>query len=189
MNEAIKKDLLVVISSSLLALERQQMYKLDAISDQCLHNVSLYHDENTLKLAIIIYSLEKLNSRNQIQPIAGWDNILEAIHKHLLSARHHLNRDKIKAFEKELQKMLDKISKADQKIALYIDKILHKARIKKGRKIYEQGLSIGKTSELLDMNYWDFMSYIGKTQIIDKQEVEFDPKKRLDFTKKIFGLK
>ena len=189
MNEAIKKDLLLVISSSLLALEKHQIFKLDGISDQCLQSAALYQDQDTINLAIIIYSLAKVSARNEIQPIANWEKILKDIHALLISARHHLNRNQLASFRADMKARIDKISKADQKIAMYIDKVLHKARIKKGRKMYEQGISIGETSKLVGVNYWDLMSYVGKTQIIDKEEVRFDAKKRLNITKRLFGIK
>ncbi|MBW3011349.1 hypothetical protein KY326_03960, partial [Candidatus Woesearchaeota archaeon] len=155
MNEAIKKDLLLVISSSLLALEKQEFFKLDNVSDQCLQSAALYHDEDVINLAIIIYSLSKISARNQIKPIANWNKIMESIHALLVSARHNLNRNHLDSFRADLKEILNKIAKADEKIGMYIDKVLHKARIKKGRKIYEQGLSIGETSELIGVNYWD----------------------------------
>ena len=62
------------------------------------------------------------------------------------------------------------------------------AQIKKGSRLYEHGLSMAKSAEILGIGQWELMSYVGKTRIIDEEAVTTGVKKRLDVARKIFNV-
>ncbi|MBD3259262.1 hypothetical protein GF371_01365 [Candidatus Woesearchaeota archaeon] len=189
LNTNVKKDLISVISATLLALERKHHIKLDEISNRIIHNATIYQSDEVVSLAIVVYSLSKICERNELHPLANWQKFLEKIEYHLKNARQNLNRDKINSYMKDLSSLIDVISSVDEKIKMYVVQVLEKAKLKKGSKIYEHGISIQRISELLDINLWELSNYVGHTQIIDKEEIKFDAKNRLNLAKKIFKLK
>jgi hypothetical protein len=81
---------------------------------------------------------------------------------------------------------LKNISQSDEKLLMYVQNVIEKAHIAKGGDIYGHGISIARTAELLGVNQWDLMSFVGKTRIADKEEVPKDITKRLTFAKKLF---
>jgi len=53
--------------------------------------------------------------------------------------------------------------------------------------LYEHGLSIGKTAELLGINKWELMEYAGRTGISDVQEnITISMKDRIKFVRGLF---
>ncbi|MBW3013074.1 hypothetical protein KY325_03330 [Candidatus Woesearchaeota archaeon] len=184
----VKKDLVSVISATLLALERRHHIKLDEISNRIIHNATIYQNEEVISLAIVIYSLSKISERNELHPLPNWPKFLEKIEFDLTEARQNLNRDKLSAYMRNIANLVSLISSVDNKIKLYVVRVLEKAKLKKGSKIYEHGISIQRISELLDINLWELSNYVGHTQIIDEEEIKFDAKSRLELVKKIFGV-
>jgi predicted transcriptional regulator len=82
--------------------------------------------------------------------------------------------------------MIANISKYDGELKAYVEEVLGKARLKKGSKMIEQGLSVAKVAELLDVTQWDLMSYLGKTKIIDAITLDKVVKSRLQTARKLF---
>ena len=70
-------------------------------------------------------------------------------------------------------------------------KVINKAKINKGSRIYEHGISIGRTSDLMGISQWELMSYVGKTNIEDIGETQkvTSVRKRIAIAKQLFGAK
>jgi predicted transcriptional regulator len=51
-----------------------------------------------------------------------------------------------------------------------VQDVFQKARINKASKIYEHGISMGATAELLGISLWDLSSYVGQSTISDMKE-------------------
>ena len=185
----VKKDLISVISAALLALQRKQPDRLDEISNRIIHSATIYQDEKVIMLAIVVYALSKICKRNEMQPLSNWKQLFKKMEFNMTEARLNLNRNRLDAYERNILKLIDIISSADTKIKMYVVKVLEKAKLKKGSKIYEHGVSMQRISELLDINLWELSDYVGHTQIIDKEEIKFDAKSRLQLAKKIFGVR
>jgi len=83
---------------------------------------------------------------------------------------------------------MDVISNFDSKLNLYIQKVIDEAEIKKGSKLYEHGISLAQTADLLGVSQWELMKYIGQTKIADKFVDEVNVKDRLAHTRRLFGL-
>ena len=85
--------------------------------------------------------------------------------------------------------LLKNIGMIDKKLTWYISAVLERAKIVKGSKLYEHGLSVGKAAALLGISQYELMSYIGKTKIIDIYAEEVVPvAKRLAYAKKLFDI-
>ena len=77
----------------------------------------------------------------------------------------------------------------DERLPYFIQEIIEKAKISKGSKIYEHGLSLRRASELLGISQWQLMHYVGKTRIADTEAPpRISTKDRLRYAKSIFGL-
>ncbi len=91
----------------------------------------------------------------------------------------------MKDMTKESITTFDFINKIDTKLKLYIEEVISKAKVKKGSKLHEHGLSIARTAEVLGISQWELMNYVGKTTISTVDGV--DVKTRLNFARKLFG--
>jgi len=76
--------------------------------------------------------------------------------------------------------------KLDGKIKMYIEQVMQQGRIKKGSKLYEHGISIARSADLLGISQWQLLDYVGKTTMTDATPQSLDVKKRLSFARELF---
>ncbi len=185
-----RNDVLNTIQEAIAALKNKRYTELHAISDHVLHVIAVYQDADIVNLAVSIYALSKIleteKYRNQPKIKIFLKNILQL----LQTASGQLKKENYSDFSETLSKILDSIEGFSASIKFYIENILHFARIKKGTKLYEHGLSLGKAAELAGVTKWELMPAIGETaiheQVITLQKLNA---RRLDFIGKVFKPK
>ena len=186
MEETIKKDILNILDQSIKAVKKDDSFELEDWSNHTIHDAFIYQEKNSIQIAIIIYSLAKIIKRSEGK-IDEWDIKKEEILREMVRAKNYLEKSDEKNYSYIAEKLIKEIGKIDNKLRLYIEDVLDKAKIVKGSKLYEHGISIEKASDLLGISQWELMSYVGKTQIIDNEEA-VSTKTRMNFAKKIFGV-
>ena len=188
MEYPIKKDIIGTLRKATSALKREDIAKLNELSDHTIHGASIFQDKDEIMLAVVIYSLSKIVKRTESNP-EYWKKVYTNIESDLESARFYLEKNKEEQYKKVIKNILEDIGKVDDKLKLYINDVLETAKTVKGSKLYEQGVSLGKAAELLGVSQWELQSYIGKTKIIDQYKEKVIPVSvRIKHAKSIFGL-
>ncbi len=181
MNEIVRNDILATLNKVWEIINQRGDIDYSAIknlSNTLIHDSSIYQDEDSISLAVIIYSMSKIIERtNQVDD--KLKSRIEEMHR-FLAVNHMQN------FHKAIRNTMLNISKLDQGVGLYIQEVMQQARVKKGTKIIEHGISIAKSADLLGISQWQLLDYLGKTTIIDFTPHITDVKKRLDFTRSLF---
>lgn len=185
MNEKIKEDILSILNRLIDILrikEEKDILEIRGLSNRTIHDASIFQDEDSVAIAVLIYALAKIIQRTQeqvdYQKLSGI----------FAFAVDNLNGNRIDAYRQEIKNALSFISNIDAKIKIYIQEVINQAQIKKGSKIYEHGISLSRASYILGISQWELMRYIGKTRIIDRFEEESHlTKSRLDFARKLFS--
>jgi hypothetical protein len=77
------------------------------------------------------------------------------------------------------------IMKLDKSFRQYTEFVLDKAKLKKGAKMFEHGVSISQVADLLGISEWDLMHYSGKTRIMERDLKKSDVKKRLERARRL----
>ena len=183
MEQIIKDDILNVINKAIIALETGKHEELGELSNHVIHDASIYQDNDSLSIAILIYSTSKVVQRCCEQNI-DYSKLIPLM-KNAINA---LKQDNFGAYNSSIHDIFGFIKTVDAKMKLYIQEVIDKAKIKKGSKIHEHGLSIGRTAEIMGITKWELMNYVGKTQIPDIKDA-VSVKKRLEFARKIFSWK
>ena len=80
------------------------------------------------------------------------------------------------------------ISKADSTLDLYIQHVIDEANVKKASKIYDHGISLGQTAQLLGISHWELMRYVGHTKIPEGVIEKVNIKVRLNYVYGLFGM-
>jgi hypothetical protein len=163
--------------------------KLAELSDYSIRSASIYQDSDSISIAIIVYSLSKMIARHESHDLPQWDEIYPQIRNEIELAAANLESGDIAGFRSNIKEMMNIVGSCDKDIKLYIDKVIEKARIKKGSKIFEQGVSVQRAAKLMGTSVWELMNYIGKTEIMDKDPVRAYAKGRIMFAKRIFNVK
>lgn len=181
MNPIVKKDILAVLENVLRALKEKDYSALAELSNHVIHDASIFQDDDSVSFAILIYALSKTLQRCvecgvQFTKFEGL----------LAEARDSLKNDNHELYKSKIQSLFGVIQSADDKLKLYIEEVIHKAKIKKGSKMHEHGISVARTAEILGISQWELMNYIGKTwgpEFVSDEDV----KKRIAVTRKLFA--
>jgi hypothetical protein len=183
MNEEVRRDIIRVLRKSVELLKSSSCHyedNLSALSNQTIHNASIFQDEDSISIAVIMYSLSKMVSRHEIK-----DELINRIEH----AYHTLEKSNLGSYNKEIKGIIEDIKQIDGKVDFYIQEVINNAQIKKGGKIYDHGISLSRAAHLLGINQWELMSYVGKTKIIDRSDKDDQLLiKRVENARDIFGL-
>ena len=183
MNDIIKKDIIAVLGDLIEILkvkEDSDIVQIKELSNHVIHNASVFQDEDSVSIAILIYSLSKIIERKQGE--MDYNKVLSMLNSCILNLKN--NDDN--GFRKSIKNMFNFIRTMDQKLRLYIHEVINQAQIKKGCKLCEHGISIARASEVLGISQWELMHYMGKTTIIDKFSEPIDVSKRLKIARSLF---
>lgn len=181
MDEVVKKDILQVLSdiSGILGVEEEKdIAELRELSNHTIHNASIFQDEDSISIAILIYSLSKVIERRE-----GKLNY-KVLLKLIRDAKKNLGQNKVDEYRRMIKKLFSFISTIDSKLKLYIEEVINQAEIKKGSKLYAHGISLGRAAEVLGISQWELMFYIGKTRIDVRGGVGV--KDRLNYARSLF---
>lgn len=180
MRPIIREDILNTLQDVIRAIKNQDFVKLRELSNHTIHDASIFQEDDPLALAVLVYALSKVFQRcvekQQVCP-----SVLPAIER----AREVLAQGDEDSYRSTIKNILREISDIDQQMKLYIQEVIENARIKKGSKIHQHGISIARTAELLGISQWELQTYIGQQQ----EENHYDGvriEERIRFTREIF---
>lgn len=181
MEKSVQRDIINIISETVEAIENRQYDVLEKISNHTIHNASIFQDEYSVTIAVIVLSLSKIAKFQE-----GIEN---EILFSLKEAREFLRQNRVEDFCNSIQTVTEQIKKSDSGMRRYIQEAFQRAQIKKGTKIYSQGISLSRAAELLDLSQWELMQYVGRTNYPEDQYVMKDVKEKIQFTRALFSNK
>ncbi len=183
MHDIIKKDILAVLAELaeiLKSKEESDIVQIKALSNHVIHNASVFQDEDSVSVAILIYSLSKIIEREQKE--LDYSKVLAMLD----SCISNLKNNKDDLFRKSIKSIFSFIRAVDKRLKMYIHEVINQAQIKKGCKLCEHGISVARASEVLGISQWELMYYLGKTTLIDKFSEPVDVSKRLKIARSLF---
>jgi hypothetical protein len=178
---AAKRDILKVLKKSQKLLANQKYRQLMELSDHTTHTASIFQDRDSVSIAVVIYSIAKLMERTP-KPFPFSKELNEGLN----SAEHALRAGNITAFRDSVHNLFKFIGEVDKSFQMYIQAVIDKAQIKKGSILHERGISVSRAATILGIGQWELMSYIGKTQVHDRQAQPSNIETRLEFARKLF---
>lgn len=184
MIDLVKKDIIAVLTklTEILKLkEEADIAQIRELSNHVIHNASVFQDEDSVSVAIMIYSLSKIIERNQKNIDYGKISIM------LGSCILSLQNNDEENFRKSVKEIFNFIRTMDEKLKLYIHEVINHAQIKKGCKLCEHGVSIARSAEVLGISQWELMNYLGKTTLIDRFSEPVNVANRLKIARSMFS--
>lgn len=178
MNEKIKKDIISILDDSLEYIYCKDISKIKELSNHTIHNASIFQDQDSLSIAVIMYALPKIFERKGF--------ISKNIINYIKKSKSALAQNKFELYRKSIKGLIENISREDTKLKLYIQEVVEQAQVKKGSKLYDHGISMAQSASLLGVSQWDLMNYVGKTQIADTFKEGMTVEKRLKFVRGLF---
>ena len=167
MEQVVKKDILSILTKSYETIRRKQYYKLKSISDTIIHNSVITQDESCILLTVVIYSLSKIYERESYREYDDFKILDTVVVNELKKAFNSASNNKTVEYEESLRNILKVYTKLTSKLSGHVKEIIENAKINRASRLYEHGVSLGRTSEILGISEFDLMSYVGKTGIGD----------------------
>lgn len=184
MHDIIKKDITAVLNDLaelLKAREESDIVQIKMLSNHVIHNASVFQDEDSISVAILIYSLSKIIERKQKD--LDYGKVLNMLNSCISGLKNNQDEE----FRKSIKNVFNFIRTIDEKLKLYIHEVINQAQIKKGCKLCEHGISVARASEVLGISQWELMHYLGKTTIIDQFSEPVNVLKRLKIARGFFA--
>jgi hypothetical protein len=181
MEEIVKQDIIKVLDKTIHSLENKNVSSLSSISNEVIHNVSIFQDVHSTSIAVLVYALSQiLDKTTHINP-----NII----KELKRAKSALNENNEKIFTQKIRRISLLIEKEDHKLHNYFRHVMDSAKINKGTKLYDHGISTNRVAQLLGRSQWEIVSYLGRTSLSDSYGFNDNMARRISFARKLFATK
>jgi len=180
MQPVVKDDIKAVLGRVIASLKANKPQDLLEMSNHVIHDASIFQDEDSIGFAVLVYALYKTVMRC-MEVACKYDQFVKVLEQAFAA----ISKNDDAGYRSAVKKALDDIRKSDEKLTLYIEEVLTKARIKKASKMHEHGLSIARTAELLGISQWELANYIGKT--ITPDAVGKTVKERIVFARRLFS--
>lgn len=156
-----RNHLLEILRNVKKAIEKKDYIKLKFLSDKTILHASLHQDPNTVSIAVIIYSLSKLIEREHFIQDKNWDKFFRNFKKNISEMVLALEKNNDNLFREEVKANSDLIENLSGKLKEFIGDVFKKAKINKASKMYDQGISMERTANMLGINLWELLEYAG----------------------------
>ncbi len=172
------KHISKVLEGIQVALFEKDALKLRELSDNTIHRSCSHQDAESITISILSYVLSKMIEREDYERFSGWNGFVEKFNNLLNVASKSLKNGSHKDFANSLSKAREALSGISEKDKIYISDLVKKACINKGSKIYEHGISLHQTAQLLGISQWELGEYVGQKNIDPGNTGKMDTKKR-----------
>lgn len=158
-----------VLEGVKIALIENDSAVLKDLSNQTIHSASTVQDEGSITLAVIVYALSKFIERNEHSAIKNWQPFVKKFIAYLNLAVKALSSHNTEAYVEHLERARKSIQSISSNLKPYIQEVMRKASINKASRIYEHGVSLGRTAKLLGLTQWELAEYAGQSKDTESQ--------------------
>ncbi len=151
-----------VLKRTQLALQARDAQQLRALSDQTIHCASYVQDSGSITIAVMVYALSKLIERNDQARIKNWNTFVRKFNAWIDLAIKTIKEKENEEYEVYLEQARKSLVFVSGNLKPYIQEVFLKASINKASRIYEHGISSGKTAQLLGITQWELSEYLGQ---------------------------
>lgn len=174
----VKTDVITVLQNAKQAIERGDILAIQEESNHIIHCTAIFQTPEAIQTAVIVYALGKMMERGLTINMEILDNIQKAI--------DFMKVDNLRGFSDEIKTIYKMITTLDEHLSRYMQHIITEAKIKKGSRIYEHGISLRQTAELFGLSQWELMNYIGKTRVNEYSAETVPVQQRMAFARTLF---
>jgi len=160
-----KNHILDILRKVKEAVQKKDYVKIKDLSNKFVHHSSIHQDADVISVAVIIYSLSKMLERDDYKKEKNFSQFYSDYLKTISNMINALEKDDHKAFHNEIETNRKLLSKLSGNLKANMKDVLNRAKINKASKIYEHGISMGKTAKILGITLWELAEYTGRTKV------------------------
>ncbi len=178
MDGTVRTNIARLLRESLDAIKKGDSFLLKELSNGNIHNASIFQDEDSLSISVVIYALSKVIERTEGK---------QAIVSRLQKALDAISSGKDAAYRSEISQLIQAIRLEDSRLKKFVSNVIEQAQVKKGSVLYEHGISIGRVAEILGISKWELMQYLGRTHVAEQSSERIPTEKRLELARMVFS--
>ena len=163
-------NVLRILRETLVALEKNDSFELRDLSNQTVNTSALTQDSDNIAVAVLVYSLSKIIERQDYKQLPGWSSFYKKTILYLNKSIVDIEGKKYEKFREDFKAIRGSIDNLSGKLKKYIKEVLRTAEISKASRLYEHGISMEQTANLLGISLYELADYAGKTGISDVPE-------------------
>lgn len=183
-----RENILDILGKAKEAVKKENIVLIKELSNRTIHSASIYSDVDNIAVAVIVYALSKIVERKKYQGYAAWPAFFQACMNGLSIAIIALKKKDMEKFRSSLKEIRKRVSRISGHLHAYIQDVFRKAEINKASRVYEHGISMQKTAEMLGITVFELAEYAGSTGIADVDlGMTKDIKERIKTAREIFA--
>ena len=176
-----------VLKETKIALKEANSLALQQLSDQTIHSATIQQHTDFITLAVLIYALNKLVAHRDKIKIKRWDALVLKLNSEIDKSIAELENRDVEEFARHLEHIKDLVIDFSPSAKQDIQEVLRKAAVNKATRIYEHGISLHQTANLLGITQWELADYVGQRNIFDNPlNVTIEVKKRAKMAEDFF---
>lgn len=180
-------NVLRILKETKSALERNDSFTLRSLSNQTINTSSLTQDLDNIAVAVIVYSLSKIIERQDYRSLPGWKKFYSNVILYLDKSIEDIESQDFGRFREDFKMIRASIENISGKLKKYVKELFRNAEISKASRIYEHGISMEQTANLLGISLYELAEYAGKTGISDVPESKtMNTKERIKLAVEMF---
>jgi len=157
-----KENVLRILQETKDAIKNNDSIKLKLLSNQTNNTASLTQDPDNIAVAVAVYSVSKIIERTEYRTLPGWKDFYKIINSAIDNSIIALKKDDSEKLTNSLISIRNAVSKLSGKLKEYVQDVFRKAQINKASKIYEHGISMEQTANLLGVTLFELATYAGQ---------------------------
>lgn len=182
-----KENILDILKKTEIALKEDNPIVIRELSNKTIHTASIYQDPDNIVVAVLVYSLSKIIERRNYREYPDWSNFIKIVLLCISRLISAVEKEDEKSFRSEIKHIRKQVNKLSGNFKKQIQDVFRRAEVNKASRVYEHGISMQRTSELLGVSIWELADYAGKTGISDvKLNITLPESERIKNTLQIF---
>jgi hypothetical protein len=181
-----RRHVINLLKKSKILAQKEKSGKIKELSDKTVHSASVYQDDISIYVAIVIYALSKIMERGEPYYKENYVSYVSYYLKLIDKLIFYLENKKEEEFKSEIKNIL-KSKEISKDFKEHLSGLFSKARLNKASKIYEHGISMKKTARLMGVSLWELAEYSGGSSLSEMEHNKTeDVKKRMKNLEEIF---
>lgn len=170
------------------AVKQGNASRIKELSNQTINTASFTQDPDNIAVAVVVYSLGKVFEREHYRKLRSWNKFYSNVVSYLEFSIKDLEAENIERFRENFMKLRKTIEGISGKVRHFIQDVFNKAQINKASRIYEHGVSMEQTANLLGVTMFELADYAGGSKISDAPESRtISSKQRIKFVEEMFA--
>jgi len=159
-----KENIFRILEETKKAIKNNDTFKIKNLSDQTNNTASRTQDSDNIAIAVIVYSIGKIIEREHYRKFPEWEKIYQTILTKIDDIIKSIKENNEKEITKNIISLREELTGISGNLKPYIKDVFRKASINKASRIYEHGISMEKTANLLGITLFELATYAGQKE-------------------------